>query len=78
LRQGDALLQLILDDPLLALARADGKCPSLWMDVPETKNDYVYVLEPSFQILHSMYALEQALNKFSKRSAVYEVVFWEG
>lgn len=25
-----------------------------------------------------MHSLEQALNNFTKRSAVYDVVFWEG
>ncbi|KAI0948028.1 hypothetical protein AcW1_009642 [Taiwanofungus camphoratus] len=53
---GDALLQHVLRDPLLALGRVN---------------------EPSFQLLHALYSLERILNKFKKREAVFEIVFWQ-
>ena len=34
--------------------------------------------EPSFQILHAMQSLERILGDFLSRSAVYEIVFWNG
>ncbi|EGO30017.1 hypothetical protein SERLADRAFT_413254 [Serpula lacrymans var. lacrymans S7.9] len=54
---GESLLQLVLDDPLLAIARQN---------------------EPSFQILHAIHSLERILNDFTTRSAVFDIVFWEG
>ncbi|TCD64633.1 hypothetical protein EIP91_003835 [Steccherinum ochraceum] len=34
--------------------------------------------EPSFQILHAMHSLEQLLENFQRRDAVFEIAFWEG
>ena len=34
--------------------------------------------DPSFQILHAFYTLERTLDEFIKRSAVFDVVFWDG
>ncbi|KAI0002287.1 hypothetical protein BJV74DRAFT_876690 [Russula compacta] len=53
---GESLLQHVLDDPLLALARTG---------------------DPSFQILHAIYSMERFLNEMLKRSAVFDIVFWE-
>ncbi|KAF8551588.1 P-loop containing nucleoside triphosphate hydrolase protein [Imleria badia] len=33
--------------------------------------------DPSFQILHAFHTLERTLDQFIKRSAVFDVVFWE-
>jgi hypothetical protein len=35
-------------------------------------------LAPDFQILHAMYSIERILNQFLTRSAVFEVIFWDG
>ncbi|KAL4079734.1 hypothetical protein J3A83DRAFT_4155359 [Scleroderma citrinum] len=53
---GHSLIQLVIDDPLLALAKPD---------------------DPSFQILHAIHLLERVLNELIKRSAVFDVVFWD-
>ncbi|KAI9567890.1 hypothetical protein HD554DRAFT_2314563 [Boletus coccyginus] len=53
---GHSLIQLVIDDPLLALGKQD---------------------DPSFQILHAFYTLERTLDEFIKRSAVFDVVFWD-
>ncbi|KAI9465203.1 P-loop containing nucleoside triphosphate hydrolase protein [Lactarius psammicola] len=53
---GESLLQQVLGDPLLALAR-----PS----------------DPSFQTLHAINSLERLLSEMLKRSAVFDIVFWE-
>ncbi|KAH9175040.1 P-loop containing nucleoside triphosphate hydrolase protein [Lactarius sanguifluus] len=53
---GESLLQQVLDDPLLALARPG---------------------DPSFQTLHAINSLERLLNDMLKRSAVFDIVFWE-
>ncbi|KAL4072373.1 hypothetical protein V8B97DRAFT_1958702 [Scleroderma yunnanense] len=53
---GHSLIQLVIDDPLLALAKPD---------------------DPSFQILHAIHILERVLNELIKRSAVFDVVFWD-
>ena len=34
--------------------------------------------DPSFQILHAFHTLERTLDEFIKRSAVFDVVFWDG
>ncbi|KAI0073118.1 P-loop containing nucleoside triphosphate hydrolase protein [Panus rudis PR-1116 ss-1] len=33
--------------------------------------------EPSFQILHALHSLERLLNEFHRRSAVFDVIFWD-
>ncbi|KAI9465185.1 P-loop containing nucleoside triphosphate hydrolase protein [Lactarius psammicola] len=53
---GESLLQHVLGDPLLALARPG---------------------DPSFQILHAINSLERLLSEMLKRSAVFDIVFWE-
>ncbi|KAF9225622.1 P-loop containing nucleoside triphosphate hydrolase protein [Gyrodon lividus] len=53
---GHSLIQLVIDDPLLALAKPG---------------------DPSFQILHAIHILERTLDEFIKRSAVFDVVFWD-
>ncbi|THH15047.1 hypothetical protein EW146_g5371 [Bondarzewia mesenterica] len=53
---GEALLQTVLDDPLLALAREE---------------------DPSFQILHALHSMERLLHELIRRSAVFDIVFWE-
>ncbi|KAH9067713.1 P-loop containing nucleoside triphosphate hydrolase protein [Lactarius vividus] len=53
---GESLIQLVLDDPLLALARPG---------------------DPSFQTLHAIHSLERLLGEMLKRSAVFDIVFWE-
>ncbi|KAH9007609.1 hypothetical protein EDB83DRAFT_2509312 [Lactarius deliciosus] len=53
---GESLLQQVLDDPLLALARSG---------------------DPSFQTLHAINSLERLLSDMLKRSAVFDIVFWE-
>ncbi|KIM41415.1 hypothetical protein M413DRAFT_27773 [Hebeloma cylindrosporum] len=52
---GEALFQVVLDDPLLLIG----------------KEGY------SFQILHAYYNLESILNEFQRRSANFEIVFWD-
>ncbi|KAF8843868.1 P-loop containing nucleoside triphosphate hydrolase protein [Paxillus ammoniavirescens] len=54
--EGHSLIQLVIDDPLLALAK-----PS----------------DPSFQVLHAVHILERTLDELIKRSAVFDVVFWD-
>jgi hypothetical protein len=34
--------------------------------------------DPSFQILHAFHTLECTLGEFIKRSAVFDIVFWDG
>ena len=34
--------------------------------------------DPSFQILHAFHILERTLGEFIKRSAVFDIVFWDG
>lgn len=34
--------------------------------------------DPSFQILHAFHILERILGEFIKRSAAFDVVFWDG
>ncbi|KIJ59959.1 hypothetical protein HYDPIDRAFT_161677 [Hydnomerulius pinastri MD-312] len=53
---GYSLIQLVIDDPLLALAKPN---------------------DPSFQILHAIHILERTVGEFIKRSAVFDIVFWE-
>lgn len=53
---GESLLQQVLGDPLLALARPG---------------------DPSFQTLHAINSLERLLSEMLKRSAVFDIVFWE-
>ncbi|KAF8556866.1 P-loop containing nucleoside triphosphate hydrolase protein [Imleria badia] len=53
---GHSLIQLVIDDPLLALGKTG---------------------DPSFQILHAFHTLERTLDQFIKRSAVFDVVFWD-
>ncbi|KAI9511439.1 P-loop containing nucleoside triphosphate hydrolase protein [Russula earlei] len=54
---GESLLQHVLDDPLLSLARGTG--------------------DTSFQVLHAVHSMERLLNEMSRRSAVFDIVFWE-
>jgi hypothetical protein len=35
-------------------------------------------VECSFQILHALHSLERILDEFRRRSAIFEIVFWEG
>ena len=35
-------------------------------------------VDPSFQILHALDSVECLLEKFQRRSAVFEIVFWLG
>ncbi|KAG2105879.1 uncharacterized protein F5147DRAFT_761885 [Suillus discolor] len=51
-----SLLQVVLDDRLLALAKDD---------------------DPSFQIIHAIYLLEQILQNFRNRSANFDIVFFD-
>lgn len=53
---GESLLQQVLGDPLLALARPG---------------------DPSFQTLHAINSLERLLSEMLKRSAIFDIVFWE-
>ncbi|KAH7929957.1 P-loop containing nucleoside triphosphate hydrolase protein [Leucogyrophana mollusca] len=53
---GHSLIQMVLDDPLLAIASPG---------------------DPSFQVLHAIHALERLLNEFVKRSAIFDVVFFD-
>ncbi|KAH7883469.1 hypothetical protein F5I97DRAFT_1931024 [Phlebopus sp. FC_14] len=53
---GHSLIQLVIEDPLLAL------------DKPG---------DPSFQILHATDILERTLGEFIKRSAQFDIVFWD-
>jgi ATP-dependent RNA helicase DDX60 len=71
---GDSLLQLVLDDPLLALGRTDGR----WSYMAIGYIILILSAESSFQILHATYSLERLLDNFIKRGAVFEIVFWEG
>jgi len=73
---GESLLQHVLDDPLLALARTGGEsiccirhCICLRVCNP---------IDPSFQILHAVHSMERLLDEMIRRSAVFHVVFWEG
>ena len=34
--------------------------------------------DPSFQILHAFHTLERTLGEFIMRSAVFDIVFWDG
>jgi hypothetical protein len=36
------------------------------------------VLDPSFQLAHAVYTLERTLSNFLARSAVFDIVFWQG
>lgn len=76
LSTGDALLQHVLRDPLLALGRVNGM--SLCSNSFIVKARLTIITEPSFQLLHALYSLERILNKFKKREAVFEIVFWQG
>jgi len=35
-------------------------------------------IDPSFQILHAIHSMERLLDEMIRRSAVFDVVFWEG
>jgi hypothetical protein len=36
------------------------------------------LIDPSFQTLHAIHSMERLLNEMVWRSAVFDVVFWEG
>jgi ATP-dependent RNA helicase DDX60 len=36
------------------------------------------LIDPSFQTLHAIHSMERLLNEMIRRSAVFDVVFWEG
>lgn len=69
-------MQHVLDDPLLALARPNGESVRHMRYVypPEL----FYRTDPSFQILHAVHSMERFLDEMLKRSAVFDIVFWEG
>lgn len=52
---GDALLQYVLDDALLALGRDR---------------------DPSYQVLHALWLLEQTVDKLIKRDCTFSLVFF--
>lgn len=55
--------------------------PSRWWQILLCCTDapaYAFAVETSFQILHAFHSLEQLLHGFTRRNAVFEVVFWEG
>ena len=72
---GESLLQHVLDDPLLALARTRGVSICR---IRYPVSQIFKFIDPSFQILHAVHSMEQVLNEMMRRSAVFNVVFWEG
>jgi len=75
---GDSLLQIVLDDDLLALGRAQGQHNySLLMSLLKASQHLIFA-EPSFQILHAIHSLESVLCDFQKRSAAFEIIFFHG
>jgi hypothetical protein len=76
LSPGESLLQHVLDDPLLALARTDGK--SVCNVKSCTCLSLRLFIDPSFQVLHAIYSMERLLNEMLRRSAIFDIVFWEG
>jgi hypothetical protein len=71
---GESLLQHVLDDPLLALARADGE-PAFHVRC------YICLspnIDPSFQVLHAVHSMERLLDEMLRRSAIFDIVFWSG
>lgn len=79
--QGESLLQIVLDDPLLAIGRDDGelqrKLELIWPKY--TKRFVLRRTDPcSFQMLHALHTLERAIEEFKLRAGNFEIIFWEG
>lgn len=75
--QGEALIGLVLDDPLLALGRKDGALivESFLLGLPLMR--YIGT-DVSFQSIHAVYVLERILHDIFRRSDSFDIVFWHG
>src|SRR4051794_5372914 len=51
---------------------------SIFKYVSQTHFFLFFFSVSDFQILHAFHSIERILNDFLKRSAVFEVVFWDG
>jgi hypothetical protein len=72
-RVGEAMLQLVLDDPLLLIGR-DGTHFAPFLDLEPT----CHPASLSFQILHAYHILENMVLEYHHRSANFEIAFWDG
>jgi len=70
---GEAMLQLVLDDPLLLIGR-DGMHFALSLYLESTPRP----ASLSFQILHAYHILENMVLEYHHRSANFEIAFWDG
>jgi len=70
---GEAMLQLVLDDPLLLIGR-DGTHFASFLDLEPTCRP----ASLSFQILHAYHILENMVLEYHHRSANFEIAFWDG
>lgn len=73
---GEALLQNVLNDPLLALGRDDGQLTGILLPICESH--HLSVIGLGFQLLHAIWSLESELKKFTARGANFDVVFFKG
>jgi len=70
---GDSLLSVVLDDPLLALGKQNGTMALLFRDAWAA---LISIIDLSFQYLHARYSLERVFKEYKLRNAVFEVVCW--
>jgi hypothetical protein len=68
---GDSLIQMVLDDQLLAMGRSGGA-----LELVCASTSLMHYVDPSFQLAHAVYRLERILNDFTTQSAVFDIVFW--
>jgi len=73
--EGEALFQVVLDDPLLLIGR-EGVLHFRFR-ISNISISVSFVPGYSFQILHAYYNLETILNEFQRRSANFEIAFWD-
>lgn len=72
-RVGEAILQLVLNDPLLLIGK-DGTHFALFLDPEPT----CHSASSSFQILHAYRISENMVLEHHHRSANFEIAFWDG
>ena len=72
-RVGEAILQLVLNDPLRLIGK-DGTHFALFLDPEPT----CHSASSSFQILHAYHISENMVLEHHHRSANFEIAFWDG
>ena len=65
----------MLDDPLLLIGR-EGVLHFRFR-ISDVSTSVSFVPGYGFQMLHAYYNLESILNEFQRRSANFEIVFWD-